>query len=371
NSYVVLAGLSDGLVAVFSVSQGIPGDSCSYLCSHTANRSKFNISDDDPRQNPYPVKAMEITSSGAEVWYSNGPGILIIDCATMEISRRLEPFSPPSVITSIACNSECHGEEVVWCLDDKSNFLVMYHVTTYQLCARYFCGDCSPLRDMFTIQQPSAAIPATAPINHKAMETNPLVDMSIICSPEVGTQILNHQDSLTDYCSVSSYSSSPPNRITRCPSSLPSSPMSSSSVLLSTDFEESDKFHELKPSLDHDAMPAGDNMQHLQAVKILPVKDLIWIPRRGGDIIVIGLEKESGTQRGRVIAVLKAGELAPYGTLVDAALIAKDTVVCCFENENMEWCLAVWRGWSARDFDVFYQAYEELGRLETCMRKRR
>lgn len=279
NSYVVLAGLSDGLVAVFSVSQGIPGDSCSYLCSHTANRSKFNISDDDPRQNPYPVKAMEITNSGAEVWYSNGPGILIIDCATMEISRRLEPFSPPSVITSIACNSECHGEEVVWCLDDKSNFLVMYHVTTYQLCARYFCGDCSPLRDMFTIQQPSAAIPATAPINHKAMESNPLVDMSIIYSPEVGTQILNHQDSLTDYCSVSSYSSSPPNRITRCPSSLPSSPMSSSSAPLSTDFEESDKFHELKPSLDHDAMSAGDHMQHLQAVKILPVKDLIWIPR--------------------------------------------------------------------------------------------
>lgn len=57
----------------------------------------------------------------------------------------------------------------------------------------------------------------------------------------------------------------------------------------------------------------ADNLQHLQAIKILPVKDLIWIPRRGGDIIVIGLEKESGMQRGRVIAVLKAGELAPYG----------------------------------------------------------
>lgn len=274
---MVLAGLSDGLVAVFSVSQGIPEDSCSYLCSHTANRSQFNIADDDPRQNPYPVKAMEITNSGAEVWYSNGPGILIIDCATMEISRRLEPFSPPSVITSIACNSECHGEEVVWCLDDKSNFLVMYHATTYQLCARYFCGDCSPLRDMFTIQQPLAAIPATAPVTHKATESNPLLDVSIIYSPEAGTQILNHQDSLTDYCSVSS--SSPPNRITRCPSSLPSSPLSSSSAPLSTDFEESDKFHELKPSLDHDAVPAGDNVQHLQAVKILPVKDLIWIPR--------------------------------------------------------------------------------------------
>lgn len=64
--------------------------------------------------------------------------------------------------------------------------------------------------------------------------------------------------------------------------------------------------------------------------------------------------------------------LSPFPrTLVDAALIAKDTVVCCFQNEDTEWCLAVWRGWSARDFDVFYQAYEELGRLETCMRKRR
>uniref|UniRef100_A0A8C9EUR0 non-specific serine/threonine protein kinase n=1 Tax=Pavo cristatus TaxID=9049 RepID=A0A8C9EUR0_PAVCR len=372
NSYMVLAGLSDGLVAVFSVAQGIPADSCSYLCSHTANRSKFNIPDDDPRQNPYPVRAMEIANSGTEVWYSNGPGVLVIDCAVMEISRRLEPFSPPSAISSIACNSECHGEEVVWCLDEKSNFLVMYHAATYQLCARYFCGDCSPLRDMFAIQQPVTAIPATAPINPRALEGNSLVDMSIIYSPEVGTQILNHQDSLTDYCSVSSYSSSsPPNRLTRCPSSLPSSPTSSSSAPLSTDFEESGKFHELKPSPDHDAVPMGDNSQHLQAVKILPVKDLIWIPRRGGDIIVIGLEKESGMQRGRVIAVLKAGELAPYGTLVDAALVAKDTVVCCFQNENTEWCLAVWRGWSARDFDVFYQAYEELGRLETCMRKRR
>lgn len=279
NSYVVLAGLSDGLVAMFSVSQGLPGDNCSYLCSHTANRSKFNISDNDPRQNPYPVRAMEVTNSGAEVWYSNGPGILVIDCASIEISRRLEPFSPPSVITSIACNSECHGEEVVWCLDDKSNFLVMYHATTYQLCARYFCGDCSPLRDMFTIQQPSAAIPATAPISHGAMENNPQGDMSIMYSPDVGTQILNHQDSLTDYCSVSSYSSSPPNRVTRCPSSLPSSPTSSSSAPFSTDFEESEKFHELKASLDHDALPADDNAEHLQAVKILPVKDLIWIPR--------------------------------------------------------------------------------------------
>ncbi|XP_038602280.1 leucine-rich repeat serine/threonine-protein kinase 1 isoform X2 [Tachyglossus aculeatus] len=378
NSYLVLAGLADGLVMVFPVVRGIPDQSFSYLCSHTANRSKFGISDDDSRQNPYPVKAMEIANSGSEVWYSNGPGILIIDCAALEIKRRLDPYSPPSVITSIACNSECSGEEVVWCLDDKVNTLVMYHSTTYQLCAWYFCGDCSPLRDTFTVQQPESVVSSTAAVDRKMAEGVRLADLTITYSEELGTQILNHQDSLTDYCSMSSFSSSspPPNIITRSFSSLPSSPTSSSSVPLSTECEESDKYHEFNPSSDrsdNDATPLDSDAstEHLQAVKILSVKDLLWIPRRGGDVIVIGLEKESGIQRGRVIAVLKARELTPHGALVEAAVVAKDTVVCCFENENMEWCLAVWRGWGAREFEVFYQSYEELGRLETCMRKRR
>lgn len=57
--------------------------------------------------------------------------------------------------------------------------------------------------------------------------------------------------------------------------------------------------------------------------------------------------------------------------LKEAALVAKDTVVCGFHKENMEWCLCVWRGWGCRKFEVFYKSYEELGRLETSMRKRR
>ncbi|XP_074090333.1 leucine-rich repeat serine/threonine-protein kinase 1 isoform X1 [Macrotis lagotis] len=375
NSYLVLAGMSDGLVAVFPVIQGVPDNNCSYLCSHTANRSKFNITDDDPRQNPYPVKAMEIANSGSEVWYSNGPGILIIDCARLEINRRLDPYSSPSMITSIVGNSECHGEEVVWCLDDKDNSLVMYFSATYQLCARYFCGDCSPLRDTFPVKQPVLGLSTADLTPQKQLEGECIADMSIIFSEERGTQILNHQDSLTDYCSISSYSSSPPNRITRSFSSLPSSLMSTSSIPFSTNYEDSDQFHE--PSICTDGsekdgpLMNSEGSTHLQAVKILSVKDLIWIPRQGGDVIIIGLEKESGTQRGRVIAVLKARELAPYGTLVEAAVVAKDTVVCCFEQENMEWCLAVWRGWGAREFDIFYQSYEELGRLEAGMRKRR
>lgn len=71
---------------------------------------------------------------------------------------------------------------------------------------------------------------------------------------------------------------------------------------------------------------------------------------------------------------IPVGDLRPPSlcrVLVDAAVVAKDTVVCGFANENTEWCLAVWRGWGAREFDIFYQSYEELGRLEACTRKRR
>ncbi|KAM9183729.1 leucine-rich repeat serine/threonine-protein kinase 1-like [Dugong dugon] len=377
NSYLVLAGLSDGLVAVFPVSRGAPDDSCCYLCSHTANRSVFSIPDEDVRQNPYPVRAMEVVNSGSEVWYSNGPGLLVIDCSALEIRRRLEPYSAPSVVTSIVCSSECRGEEVVWCLDDKANSLVMYHSATYQLCARYFCGDPSPMRDMFPVHPAGPEPPVSPAAGPQELEGDRLADVSIIYSEELGTQILAHQDSLTDYCSMSTYSSSSPRRATRSPASLPSSPASFSSMPFScTDYENPDRLHEPGTCSDRSEQELspvdGDAFsQHLQAVKILAVRDLIWVPRRGGDVIVIGLEKESGTQRGRVIAVLKARELNPHGVLVDAAVVAKDTVVCGFENENSEWCLAVWRGWGAREFDIFYQSYEELGRLETCTRKRR
>lgn len=56
---------------------------------------------------------------------------------------------------------------------------------------------------------------------------------------------------------------------------------------------------------------------------------------------------------------------------MDAAVVAKDTVVCGFQTESSEWSLAVWRGWGSRDFAIFYGSYEELGRLEACPRRRR
>ncbi|GAA6224449.1 leucine-rich repeat serine/threonine-protein kinase 1 [Lates japonicus] len=109
----------------------------------------------------------------------------------------------------------------------------------------------------------------------------------------------------------------------------------------------------------------------LQAFSVLPVNGSLWIPRRGGDVMVIEMQPHGDQLRGRVIAVLSPPGCSSLGILEEAALVAKDTVVCGFHKENMEWCLCVWRGWGYRELEVFYQSYEELGRLETSMRKRR
>ena len=269
NSYLVLAGLADGLVAVFPAAWGAPDPGCSYLCSHTANRAKFNIPDEDARQNPYPVTAMEVVNSGSEVWYSNGPGLLVIDCVALEIRRRLEPYTAPSVVTSVVCGSECRGEEVVWCLDDRANCLVMYHSATYQLCARYFCGDPSPIGDVFPVR-PMGPPPLDSPVaSPREPARGSIADVSFMFSEELGTQILTHQDSLTDYCSLSS---------------LPCSPASSASLPFSADCEDTSQLPEPAAGSDrsaHDLSPVDGEAfsQHLQAVKILAVKDVIWVPR--------------------------------------------------------------------------------------------
>lgn len=284
NSHLVLAGLADGLVAVFPAAWGAPDYGCSYLCSHTANRAKFSIPDEDARQNPYPVTAMEVVNSGSEVWYSNGPGLLVIDCAALEIRRRLEPYVAPSVVTSVVCGSECRGEEVVWCLDDRANCLVLYHSATYQLCARYFCGDPSPLGDVFPVcpmGSPPLDSPAASP---REPARGSIADVSFMFSEELGTQILSHQDSLTDYCSLSSCSAASPHPAPTALSSLPCSPASSASLPFSADCEDTSQLPEPAVGSNrsaHDLSPVDGEAfsQHLQAVKILAVKDVIWVPR--------------------------------------------------------------------------------------------
>ncbi|XP_067105188.1 leucine-rich repeat serine/threonine-protein kinase 1 isoform X1 [Osmerus mordax] len=396
----VFAGMADGLVAVYTLVEDMPIEGDTYLCSHTINRTVFGLEDSDPRQRPYPVRTMVLVCSGSQLWYSNGPGVLVLDCQSLQPLQRLEPYSPPSCVTALASSLCVWGEEAVWALDDHTNTLLLYHAASYQLCATYSCSDTNPLRDVFTVQRPGGATVATTPgvelESPVAEETEPewlTGEVTLIYSEEAGTQIIQHQDSLTDYCSMTSDSalSSELQGLDRSSSGALSSLASSISMPLSTDYEETDRTPDLKPGTltETDHPDTGHQPDHpekdtaetdpcvkptpppLQAFNVLTVNGTVWIPRRGGDVMVIEVQQQADQLRGRVIAVLRPPGNSSNGVLEEAALVAKDTVVCGFRKENSEWCLCVWRGWGSRELEVFYQSYEELGRLEIGLRKRR
>lgn len=73
-----------------------------------------------------------------QLWFSNGPGVLVIDCLSLQAVQRLDPYSPPSSIVSMTTSFSLWGEEAVWTLDDHSNTLLLYHAASYQLCAKYW-----------------------------------------------------------------------------------------------------------------------------------------------------------------------------------------------------------------------------------------
>ncbi|KAM8762163.1 leucine-rich repeat serine/threonine-protein kinase 1 [Acanthopagrus schlegelii] len=374
----VFAGMSDGLVAAYSLVEDLPVEGETYLCSHTLNKTVFGLKDSDPRQRPYPVGSMALVGSGSQLWFSNGPGVLVIDCVSLQAVRRLEPYDPPSSIVSMTTSFSLWGEEAVWMLDDHINTLLLYHAASYQLCAQYCCGDSNPLRDVFTVQRPAGLTAATtADLKTADREGNPEYsngEVTVIYSEGAGTQIILHQDSLTDYCSISS-SSSLELPGSDCSSTTGCSTIGShSSLPLPAKREEIGE--DQQASTNHEseldwAEMVNSRPPQLQAFTVLSVNGTLWIPRRGGDVIVIEMQPHADDVRGRVIAVLSPPECSSLGTLKEAALVAKDTVVCGFQKENTEWCLCVWRGWGSHELEVFYQSYEELSRLETSMRKRR
>ncbi|CAJ1048538.1 leucine-rich repeat serine/threonine-protein kinase 1 isoform X2 [Xyrichtys novacula] len=375
----VFAGMSDGLVAVYNLVEDLPLEGETYLCSHTLNKTVFGLKDSDPRQKPYPVRSMALVGSGSQLWFSNGPGVLVIDCQSLQAVQRVETCSTMSSIISMTTSFSLWGEEAVWTLDDHTNTLLLYHAASYQLCAKYCCGDSHPLRDTFSVQPPAGLSTLTTTdlqmADQKEQQEWANGEVSLIYSEEAGTQIIQHQDSLTDYCSISS----------SCSMELIESDGLSSaglgSVTSSSSQPPADQ-EELCQDQDQQASNGPEcginsaeslipTLPKLQAFTVLSVNGTLWIPRRGGDVMVIEMQSHAGQLRGRVIAVLSPPGCCSLGILEEAALVAKDTVVCGFHKENMEWCLCVWKGWGNHELEVFFQSYEELGRLETSMRKRR
>lgn len=292
----VFAGMADGLIAVYCLVDDLPLEGEAYVCSHTVNKSLLGMEDLDPRQSPFPVKSIVPVRSGSEVWYTNGPGVLVIDSLTLQPIRRLDPYLMPSCVVSMTSAPSFRGDEAVWCLDDYTNTLLMYHVGSYKLCASYSCSDLHPFRDVFPIQNPAGVtdVPLDTEVQTKEeepvpLELKPTVTVTVIHSEDAGTQILSQQDSV-DYCSISSsgFSSEQLAGLTHIEGSSSgalSSLASSSSMPFSTDCEDADRAEdkqvseESSPLGSTDPAPQSRTLPHLQALNVVPVNNTLWIPR--------------------------------------------------------------------------------------------
>lgn len=109
-------------------------------------------------------------------------------------------------------------------------------------------------------------------------------DVTVIYSAEAGTQIIQHQDSLTDYCSISSDCSVEPLG-SDCSSSVGLDSLAShSSVALPADQEETsrDLDQQLSNSVEtylDSADTMNPKLPQQQAFAVLPVNGTLWIPR--------------------------------------------------------------------------------------------
>lgn len=292
----VFAGMADGLIAVYNLVDDLPVEGEAYVCSHTVNKSLLGMEDLDPRQRPYPVKSIVPVRSGSEVWYTNGPGVLVIDSHTLQPIRRLDPYLLPSCVVSMTSAPSFRGDEAIWCLDDHTNTLLMYHAASYQLCASYSCSDLHPFRDVFPIQNPAGVTDVTLDTEVQTeeeepgpLELKPTVTVTIIHTEDAGTQILSQQDSV-DYCSISSSGFSSEQlaglaHIEGSSSGALSSLASSSSMPFSTDCEDADRAQDEQISEESSPLGSADpalqsqTLPHLQALNVLPVNGTIWIPR--------------------------------------------------------------------------------------------
>ena len=109
-------------------------------------------------------------------------------------------------------------------------------------------------------------------------------EVTLIYSEEAGTQIIQHQDSLTNYCSISSDCSLEPLGSDCSSSEGLGSSASHSSVPLPADQEEMSKVQDQQTSVHTEsyldsAGTVNPTPPKLQAFTVLPVNGTLWIPR--------------------------------------------------------------------------------------------
>lgn len=152
-------------------------------------------------------------------------------------------------------------------------------------CSGFSCGDSNPLRDVFTVQHPTEVTMVTATDLSTVDQKGKLEwcngEVTLIYSEEAGTQIIQHQDSLTDYCSISSNCSLEQKESGTAPT-LDVHLLNS--IPLSVNEEESgsdqDQQASANPMCDLDCTErTSPTSPQLQAFALLPVSGTLWIPR--------------------------------------------------------------------------------------------
>lgn len=143
------------------------------------------------------------------------------------------------------------------------------------------CRDSSPLRDVFPVRLPAAAAAApsadSADKDGEEKQNSDRCQVTMICSEDAGTQIIQHQDSLTDYCSISSCGTqeapgSPESATFDSIAPPPADPQGERSV---PDRQQSEEAESTRGSA---GIPSPPPLQ-LQAFTVLPVNGTLWIPR--------------------------------------------------------------------------------------------
>lgn len=156
-------------------------------------------------------------------------------------------------------------------------------------CRVFSCGDSNPLRDVFIVQRP-AGVPTVTTSDLKTTDKEEKLEctngeVTLIYSEEAGTQIIQHQDSLTDYCSISSNCSLEPLGSDCSSTTGLSSLASHSSLPLPADRREKmgrdqDQQASTNPKSDLDSAETMNPIPpQLQAFTVLPVNGTLWIPR--------------------------------------------------------------------------------------------
>lgn len=146
------------------------------------------------------------------------------------------------------------------------------------------CGDSSPLRDVFTIERGITTATATevkAAEQEEKLEYWKTGEVTMMYDKEAGTQIIQHQESLTDYCSISSECSLEPAGSDSSSVTGLGSPVSHGSVSLSADLDRNPSQKAPSPQEpDLDAVSTEKPpCAQLQAFTILSVNRTLWIPR--------------------------------------------------------------------------------------------